>query len=458
MNSRVALSLFLLCCAVPAARAQSVDSAPPGTAGTLTIASFDPEQAVAPISIVEGPGWKIGEGTVVHPVFGIETGFVSNVFYQDTNEKPAGVLRLLGQVGMGSLNAQRLNPSADPLLQTDADSSEEEATDRGSVQWNSSVRVAYDQPLSGDSVVRDTGGLGVGALLRVMANPAGTVSLGFDDNFERLIRAANFEISTNENRDINQARLVLLYHPQGRALTGYLYYQNTFDIFEDSSTNIYPDRMDNRIGLHPMWRWLPQTTVYLDASIGFITGVGSSMASMNKASSYPLLAKVGVATLLSLKTTANVSVGYTNGFYSSGPSYSAPTIDANLAYRYSPLGRVGVGYSLVYQDSVNANYYRDHVLRAFIQQGFEPFVLMISPELHFREYEGVIVPGPTERDDTIFAVVAGAHYNFRNWMAATLDYRLSTVSTDFRYMDSTGGTVNPSYIRHDVLLGMRVAM
>jgi hypothetical protein len=457
MTRRLASSLFVLCCAAPAASAQVVENAAPGAGGSLSIASFDPEQAVAPISIVEGPGWKVGEGTVVHPVFGLETGFVSNVFYQDVNEKPAGVLRLLGQVGIASLNTARLNPSLDPMSQLDADTSQEEETDRGGVQWQANVRLAYDQPLSGDEVVRDTGGLGVGALVRAMINPSGTWSVGLDDNFARLIRAANFETTTNENRDINQARINLLYHPRGRAVSGYLYYQNTLDIFENSN-DIYPDRMDNRFGIHPMWRWLPQTTVYLDASIGVLTGIGSSMASMNKPTSYPLIARLGIATLLSLKTTLNVSAGYTNGFYSAGPTYSAPTIDANVAYRYSPLGRVGVGYSLTYQDSVNANYYRDHVLRAFIQQGFEPFVLMVQPELHFREYNGVIVPGPMVRDDTIFALIGGIHYNFRNWIAATLDYRFATVQTDYRYMDANGNPVNPSYVRHDLLLGLRVAM
>jgi hypothetical protein len=46
----------------------------------ISISSFNPEDAVAPSSTIEGPGIKIGEGTVLRPVFGIETGFVSNVF------------------------------------------------------------------------------------------------------------------------------------------------------------------------------------------------------------------------------------------------------------------------------------------------------------------------------------------------------------------------------------------
>ena len=78
----------------------------------ISIATFDPEQAVAPASSVEGPGFKVGEGTVVHPIFGIETGFVSNVFFTEAKEKPAGVLRLLAQIGIASLGSSRLDPAS----------------------------------------------------------------------------------------------------------------------------------------------------------------------------------------------------------------------------------------------------------------------------------------------------------------------------------------------------------
>ena len=89
-----------------------------------------------------------------------------------------------------------------------------------------------------------------------------------------------------------------------------------------------------------------------------------------------------------------------------------------------------------------------------------PFVLVAQPEIHLREYNGVtIVDGPMTRDDFIFAVVAGVHYNFRNWVAATLNYRFSMVETDYRYMPIGGGAVlDPSYARHELLAGMRIAL
>ncbi len=411
------------------------------------ISAFDPDAAVAPISVVQGAGVKVGEGTVLHPVFGIETGFVSNTFYDDVDPKPAGILRLLAQIGTGSLTPQRLAAANEAVEDT-------QTTNSGSLQYRADLRASYDVMLSGNETVAGTGGLGLGASLHGLVNPDGNVSFGFDEDFQRLIRAANFETDANTNRDINNLKLSLLYHAKGRSITGELYYANTIDVFERSEQN-FADRMQHRVGLRPAWQWRPVTQLYADVSMGYTTGLGSSSM---KVSSYPLVAKAGIATLITINTTVNLEAGYTNGFYSSGPSFSAPMVNAMVGYRYSPLGRLGVGYSLVYQDSVNANYFRDHVIRAWIRQLFPPFTVMVQPEVHFREYNGItLVTGPATRDDVIVSVIAGVNYNLRNWLAATLGYRFSAVQTDYRYM-SGGLTDDPSYVRHELLVGMRAAL
>ena len=439
--TRLLVSLGLLLAFPAAVAAQGAEASP-----DLSISSFDPESATAPTSGVEGPGIKIGEGTVIHPVFGLSTGLVSNVFYEEADTLATGVLRLFGQVGAGSLSSARLTP-------TNPGAGGEES-DQGSFQYRASLRASYDFMLSGNDDVSAQGGLGLGATLRGLTNPMGTWSFGFDENFTRLIRAANFETDADTNRDINTLGLNLLYHPRGRSLSGYLYYNNTIDIFE-ASTIDFADRMQHRFGIHPMWRVLPQTVVFADVSQGIYGGLGDSM----KVSSYPLVAQAGIGTLLSPAATVNVHAGYTNGFYSSGPSYSSVTAGAQLGYRYTPFGRAALTYDLKYEDSVNANYYRDHVVRLLVQQMFVPFAVMIQPEVHFRQYNGItIVNGPTTRDDVIISLIAGAHYNFRNSLAVGLDYRFSAVQTDYRYTATGGAVDDPSFVRHQLLLGMRWAM
>lgn len=433
--------------AVPAVA--SADVSPAG----VTITEFDPEAAVAPVSTVEGKGIKVGEGTILTPVFGLESGFVSNVFYQDTNTTGSGMLRLLAQVGAGSLTRQRLLPTDlapdDPAMST-------APVNPGSFQYRANLRASYDMMLSGNEAVSNTGGVGLGALFDGIINPTGRFSVELKEDFRRLIRAANFETSANTNRDINTAGLQVQYHPSDSAFSGYAWYTNTVDVFERTEQQ-FANRLLQEVGVHPVWRWLPQTSLFLDISQDFNTPIGTTM----KPSAFPFTALGGLATLLTLKTTFNLQAGYTNGFYSTGPSYSAPVVGASLGYRYTPLGRVVGSYEYIHVDSINANFYRDHVARLWFQQYMMPFIIMIQPELRFRQYEGVsaIVPGaPDVRNDTIISIVAGASYNFRNWLAATVDYHFTSVSSDFRYMPSPGFVDNPSFVRHELLAGLRIAM
>jgi len=417
----------------------------------LSISEFDPGFAVRPTSSIEGPGIKIGEGTVLHPVFGLETGLVSNVFYDDTDERAAGLLRMLAQIGTASASTKRLSPAADSI-----EDDEEAAAEFGAFQYRANVRLAYDLMLSGNEVVSGTGGLGAGALFKGMVNPMGPWSFGFEENFTRMIRAANFETEANTNRDINLLRLLLLWHPSDRSIGGYLYYNNKIDIFERSEQN-FANRWEHRVGIHPMWRWRPQTMFFADISQSISTGLGAD-ADL-KATSYPFRATLGLSTLLSLKTTFNLQAGYTNGFYSTGPNFSAPLVAAQLGFRYSPLGRLVLSYDYSHQDSINANFFRDHAIALRLAQGITPVVLMVQPEVHLRQYTGIsLVMGPPERDDVIFAVVGGIHYNFRDWAMATLDYRFTTVVTDYMYTSDGSTFDDPSYARHELLAGFRVAM
>ncbi|MBL0218854.1 MAG: hypothetical protein IPQ07_33895 [Myxococcales bacterium] len=444
--TRLFAVIALICCGAIEAHAQ----APSGNEST--IASFDPGQPVAPISGVEGNGWKVGEGTVLLPVIGLETGVINNVFYENNGPATSGVLRIMAQIGMGSLTNARLRTGANP----DAVTPEGEEAPQGDFEYRTDLRLSYDQMLSGNDAVSGTGGLGVGASLKGTVNPAGTWAFGFSDEFRRLIRAANFETDANTNRDLNNLALRVKYQPQTSKFSGQLYYLNTVDLFERGNQD-FADRMLNRIGLRPAFRWLPQTQFFVDVSQGFQGGLGS--ASM-KASSYPFTALGGVATLLTAKTSLNLQAGYTNGFYSAGPSYGSVTAGASFGYRYSPLGRAVLTYDLAYEDSVNANFYRDHVIRLWVHQLFAPFELSVQPEVHFRRYEGTIIPGvggATTRDDVIFSLVAGMQYNFRNWLAATVNYHLTAVGTSFSYM--TDGIVDdPGFVRHELLVGMRAAL
>ncbi|HMG54932.1 MAG TPA: hypothetical protein VK601_15650 [Kofleriaceae bacterium] len=439
------LMLGLMLAASPA----SADDALPPMPGWM-----DTTDALNPVGLVQGSGIKVGEGTVLQPQVGIETGVVSNVFYESTGGVTAGLLRLLIEIGTGSLPNQRLGL---PTATEGGDTTGRPPAafvDAGDFQYSANAYLQWDQYLSTNDSVTSQGGLGGGLLLRGVVNPQRPLQFAFQDSFSRLIRPTNFESPSATNRDINTIDLRLTYAPPGRSLGGYLYYRNTIDVFEDDSQQ-FANRLQNQLGLQVGWQWLPLTRLFGDVSIGFDTGIGSS----EKVNSTPLTAVTGIQTALTLNTTLNAHVGYTNGFYASGPSYSTVEAGVVLGYRYSPLGRVTAMYAYDHADSINANFYRDHLFQLTFEQYFAPFVVFARPELRLREYEGTIVMGTTgtTRDDTIAAATVGIRYNFRDWIAGTLDYRVETVQTDFRYSFMGSPLVDPSYVRHELMLGVRAA-
>ena len=403
-----------------------------------------PGGIMAPISIVEGPGVKIGEGTVIHPIVGIETGFVSNAFYEEDSPVAAGILRLVAQVHTASLSKQRLAVPDEAEIQENL----------GSHQYRAGLRLSYDFYLSGNDSLQAQGGLGVGALLRGHVLPQSTWSFLYLDNFERVIRATNFETEQRTNRDINRIQLGLQFAPVGRTIKGLLHVENVVDFFEDEDQR-FANRMQNTLGLSVSWRFRPVTVFFVDATQGYFTGLGGAST---KVDSFPLSVATGVQTLLSLKTTLIGRVGYTNGFYSSGPSYSSVLGGLQLGYRYTPTGRITALYEYVHQDSINANFFRDHAVRVNIEQQFAPFLVTVAPELRIRRYEGVmsVIPGGADtRDDLILGVTAGGRYHFRESVAGIIEYRLTSVQTD--YVTGAFGD-DPSYVRHEIVAGVRAAL
>ncbi len=433
---------------VSLAALQGVAFADVGEAQTGGIDPSDPGRAITPIATVQGDGVKVGEGTALYPQVGLETGYVSNVFYTDSAPIGAGLLRLIVEVGSGSLANSRLAP-IEPTPNSNDD---------GSFQYSANLYATYDQYLSGNDQVTSQGGLGLGSYLRGIVNPSGPVTFLAIDNFNRVIRATNFESRTDTNRDINNLSLQLGYAPTGRSLSGSIRYTNTLDLFEEDNQR-FADRFQNSLGARLNYKLFPLTQLYLDVSQGIFTGIG---AESTKVTSFPLIAVVGINTAITLETSVNARIGYTEGFYSSGPDYATIVGGVYVEHRY-PLGKIDLMYSYDHQDSINANFYRDHLIQGYIEQNFVPFTVFASPMLRFREYEGLIVtpsmpaPGGSDRNDIIFAAWAGMRYQFRNWISASAEYRLTIDETDFRYSAGSAMTIDPSYIRHEVLLGVRAA-
>jgi hypothetical protein len=393
-------------------------------------------------TIIEGAGVRVGEGTVLHPVAGVETGFVDNVFYTDTNGVTAPFLRVLAELNFASLSDQR-------LTSTDEGTTPNE----GDLRWRAGLRAIPQIYLSGDQSVTSQDNIALGANVHALVFPQRTWQFGVDDDYIRDNRPTNFESRDVINRDVNLLGLALRYQPDGRALSGNLRYMNHIDVFE-SSNAAFANRIQHQFGLRVNWQWLPITRIYGDVTWGIYSGLGTSS---NRSDSFPLRGVVGIQTALTTDTAINVRVGAGKGFYQTGPDVFQPIFGVQFAYRYSPNGQLMATYSYDFTDSIQANFFRDHLFLIGENHAFGRVTLATTLDTRLRNYQGINVPGvtgPMERSDFLLDFGLSPRYYIQDWFAITVDYDLVMDSTDYRYM-SGGMTINPSFVRNQLLAGVR---
>ncbi|HVK85881.1 MAG TPA: hypothetical protein VM513_17295, partial [Kofleriaceae bacterium] len=219
-------------------------------------------------------------------------------------------------------------------------------------------------------------------------------------------------------------------------------------------------RMINAIAAGYEWQLFPYTKLFADFNYSFIGGIGNDGAAIPsiKRSAQPIRGGVGIATALSALITAKLNAGWAYASYDGGASYNTPVLGAEIGYRYSPLGRFFAAYSWDHRDSINADFYRDHLVRAGVEQPLGRVLGGLFGEVHLRKYQGISPDiGPPQRDDVLLIGTLRAMYVHRDWLAVLLELRAQSVATD--YMPVAGGPfADPSFTRLDATLGVRAAL
>jgi len=127
-----------------------------------------------------------------------------------------------------------------------------------------------------------------------------------------------------------------------------------------------------------------------------------------KQGSMPIRGIVGIATTLSEPLTLKAHAGWGYAPYDGGSEgYNGPLLDLEIGYQYAPAGRVVAEYNYDYEDSINANYFRDHKFQARIdQQLIEKLLLSGSIDFRLRGYRGItgtVGAMSPSRDDVVFS-------------------------------------------------------
>jgi hypothetical protein len=424
MNRRLALSIALG--ALLAGRAALAQEVTIGYQGLPYKASGE-----------NNTGIQIADGVLLHSGIGLEAGYDTNVFYQDTDRHTSGIVRVLPYLDL--TNATRTGPAA--LLSFDI---------RAGLQYR---RYLSDDPAI--TPFRNAWLPSAGASLNT--NTGGQFGFGVADVFARIEDPPYQPNQPFILRYNNQASIEGRWAPGGGRLTSTLRYTNMVDLL-DNTTYSYASSDTNTLTLDVAWRWLPKTAVFLDVRQGYVTYLNSDAAAAGKYTSYPLYVTTGLRGLLTSTAAATLTLGYQNGFYSgpvsTGGFLGSSYLDVSLSWIPSALSRVVVGYRHDFQNSIiGAFSLNDTVYASYVQQIAGRLALDLSGRYNHADFQGFVsVPGTVvPRTDNIYQVGISLDYFLRNWAYVGVGYSLQGDSSDY----SLNG-VSASYVKQLILarLGM----
>ena len=432
MNRRLALSIALG--ALLAGRIASAQEVTIGYQGLPSKASGE-----------SNTGIQIADGVLLHAGFGVEAGYDTNVFYAPTNTIGSSIFRFMPYAEL--TNATRTGPVSREL--------------------SFDVHAGLQYRHYGNSVVSNAG-------YADSWNPNAGVSLslgnaqfglGIADVFARVedapyannsgvggVPQQGIGIERNNNQFSAEGR----WSPGGGRLTTILRFTNMVNIYDENSQQSYSyaNAMTNTLMLDVAWKWLPKTAIFLDISQGYIYYLNQTQAAANKlADSYPLYVTTGLRGLLTEKTSAVLTLGYVNGFYSNGASTSgflgSTYLDLAFTARLTQLSRVVLGFRHDFINAVISNFaYEETAYASYVQQIAGRLALDLSARYAYLSYQGTTADMTQQgRVDNYFQVGATLDYFLRNWAYLGVGYSL---------LDNRSNKPNDEYLKQQVFARLGV--
>jgi hypothetical protein len=354
-------------------------------------------------------GIQVSEGVLLHVGAGAEAGYDSNVFYSNVDPVSSPLIRasLFGQLS----NATRTGAAS-------------------RLSFDARAGVTYRRYQSDSPSVQDFRNAWMPTAGLALSTGGGQIGLGIADTFARIedppYSAATLTPITRYN---NQASAEARWAPGGGRLTAMLRYTNMVDIFQGDYS--YASTDGNYLMLDGAWKWLPKTAIFLNAQQGYLFYLNDAEATANnKQSSFPLRITAGLRGLLTERTSAVLSLGYNNGFYSGGVStggfWGSTYADVSFTLRPTMLSRIVAGYRHDFSNAVVASFsYNESVYASYVQQIAGRLALDVSGRYSHRDYGGQFVD-PTQavtgRTDDFIQVGATLDYFVRNWIYFGLGY------------------------------------
>jgi len=377
-------------------------------------------------------GIQVSEGVLLHVGLGAEFGYDTNVFYSHLNPIGSSILRVMPYLDL--TNSTRTGPVSKELT-FDA---------RAGLQYRHYGNSAVSNAGFADSWNPNAGlSLGLGGA---------QFGFGLADVFARIEDPPYAGIAVNGiptgsppiQRTNNQASIEGRWSPGGGRLTSTLRFTNMVNLYDNNggASYSYANALTNTLMLDVSWKWLPKTAVFVNVQQGIVTYLNKAQANNNSIyDSYPLYATAGLRGLLTEKTSAVLTLGYVNGFYSNGASTSgflgSTYLDLAFTARLTQLRRAVVGFRHEFVNTVISNFaYQETAYASYVQQIAGRFALDLSGRYAYLSYQGTTGdPMQQGRIDNFVQAGATLDYFLRNWAYLGVGYSLVVTNSNIDIND-----------------------
>jgi hypothetical protein len=204
----------------------------------------------------------------------------------------------------------------------------------------------------------------------------------------------------------------------------------------------YANALTNTLMLDVAWKWLPKTAVFVNVQQSFVTYLNKAAANANQIfDSYPLYVTAGLRGLLTEKTSAVLTLGYVNGFYSNGVSTSgflgSTYLDLAFTARLTQLSRAVLGFRHDFINAVISNFaYEETAYASYVQQIAGRLALDLSGRYAYLSYQGQTGDVTQQgRVDNFIQAGATLDYFLRNWAYLGAGYALLVTQSNIASND-----------------------
>lgn len=406
----------------------------------------------------QGPGFRVGN-LELHPGFGAEAGYDSNVFYEDNDtgpREPAGsvIFRFTPHLFISTLTSER---------RTEGEGEDED--EARMVEFNAGV--------SGQAYIflenEARNNFAVNADLDLNINPKGRFGFRFYDNFSRSIRPFTGRTGTTKRNyalDDNRVGIQLSGRSRGGVLSTSLGYQFRLRVFEGTDFQ-YSNSFAHQISADTHFKFLPSTSLFWDATIDFTDyyNTTAGLDPIDLSNNWRLRTRIGLNGVVTPKVSTTVAIGYTATFIDNPLFGDFDTILAlaGLKFRLTPTASLEVGYERESSNSIVGLYrVQDRGYLNFKLIAGRVFLIGLNTWLARMQFGDIVSGGAAagDRDDIYISATLFAEYRFTDWLGLNASIGYFGDFTDFEYQvpDGMGGLIpDPAgFNKFEAWLGLRV--